>query len=91
MNSSYKFKVLRDFGSNYSKSRTTKEHRQDPENNRKSGIQQENNDIVQHAVDDIILQQNKKLSVKNETHDNINYEVDDEELYNIDKMSVDQK
>ena len=54
-------------------------------------IQQQNNSIVQHAVDEIILPENKKLSVKDETHENIDDEFDEDEMCDIDKMSLDEK
>ena len=47
--------------------------------------------MVQHTVDEIILQEKQKLSVKDETHDNIDDEVDEDELYEIYKMSLDEK
>ena len=56
-----------------------------------SGIQKENNDAIQHAVDEIILQGNEKLSVKDETYENIDDEVDEDDLYKLDKMSFDEK
>ena len=56
-----------------------------------SGIQKDNNDAIQHAVDEIILQGNEKLSVKDETYENIDDEVDEDDLYKLDKMSFDEK
>ena len=55
------------------------------------GIQKENNAIIQHAVDEIILQENEKLSVKFETHENNDDEVKEDELYKLDKMILDEK
>ena len=54
------------------------------------GNKQEVNDIVQHAVDEIIPQETEKenLSVKNETHENIDYEVDEDERYDMDTLSL---
>ena len=75
VNPSDKCKVLINFGSKYAKSRPNKELRQDPANKNKVGIQQENNYIVQHAVDEIILQE-KSAKCKDETHENIESEVD---------------
>ena len=44
--------------------------------------------MVQHAVDDIILQENEDIiSVKYETTENINDEVDENELHKLDKLS----
>ena len=53
--SSDECKVLGDFGSKYSKISPTKDCRQEPATKKKSGRQQDNNSIVQHAVDEIIL------------------------------------
>ena len=49
--------------------------------------------MVQHAVDEIILQgkENKKFSMKDETHENIDSEVDEYELYELDKIIIDEK
>ena len=46
--------------------------------------------MVQHTVDEIILQEKQKLSVKDETHDNIDDKVDEDELYNLDKTILDE-
>ena len=45
--------------------------------------------MVQHAVDEIILQEIEKenFSVKNETHEKIDDEVDEDELYELDALS----
>ena len=51
------------------------------------GRQKQKNAIVQHAVDDIILQDKEKLSVKDETHDKIDDEVNKDELYNLENES----
>ena len=49
--------------------------------------------IVQHAVDEIILQEteSENLSVKNETHEKIDDEVEKDQLYDPDKLSLDEK
>ena len=57
----------------------------------KFSIQKDNNDIVKHEVDDIILQENKILSVKYEAKENTNAEVDENNLYDIDNMSIDER
>ena len=54
-------------------------------------IQQDNNDIVNHAEDKILLQENNKVSAEEEAHENIESELDEDDLYNIDKMSLDEK
>ena len=56
VNSSYKRNVLGEFGTKYDKYRPTKEHRQDPATKKRFVTRQDNNDIVQHIVDEIILQ-----------------------------------
>ena len=61
-NSSYEFKVLWDFGLKYSKRRPTKYRGNEPATKNKFNRQQENNAIVNHAVDDIILQESNKAS-----------------------------
>ena len=43
-------------------------------------IKKDNNYIVQHAFDDIIIQDNEKLSLKDETYENIDYELDEGEM-----------
>ena len=78
-NSSDNCKILINFGSKYAKSRPNKELRQDPANKNKVEIQQDNNYIVQHAVDEIILQE-KNAKCKYETHENIDSEVDEYDL-----------
>ena len=59
-NSSDECKVPGDFGSKHAISRPTKGHRNDPTNRKKFNTQEENNDIVNIAVDKIILQENRK-------------------------------
>ena len=49
------------------------------------------NDIVQHAVDEITLQENRKLSVEEKARENIDSEVEENYLYEIDNMSLDEK
>ena len=48
--------------------------------------------MVQHADDEIILQETEKenLNVKNETHENSDDEVDEYELYEIYKLVLDE-
>ena len=59
-----KFKVLGDFGFKYSKIRPTKDRGQEPAKTKIFNRNQENNAIVQHAVDDTILKENTQLSVE---------------------------
>ena len=60
VNSSDKQKVLGDFGSKYAKVRHTNNRGQNPANRNKYTRQQYNNDIVNSAVDDIMLQEKIK-------------------------------
>ena len=69
-----------DFVNQYTKRRPTEYRKKEPETKKKFGIQQENNAIVQHAVDEIILQDNKKLGRKDKTHDNIDDDIYEDEL-----------
>ena len=82
---------MRDFGSKYSKSRLTKDCDNEPATKKKINRQQNNNDIVNLAVDKIILRENKKLSAGDETHGNIYSEIDENGLYTFDNMSLDEK
>ena len=79
------------FGSNYYKSRPSNNHGQEPATRKKFNRHKENNDIVNHEVDDIILQKNNKASSEYEAHENIDDEVDENDLYQIDNMSLDDK
>ena len=47
--------------------------------------------MVQHAVDETILQEKEKLSVKYETHENIYGKSGEDWLYDLDKISLDEK
>ena len=79
-----------DFGTKYAKVRRTKDHNQDYATRKKSGIHEEKNYIVQHAVDEIILKEKTLLlSVKYETHENIDDEFNEDELYKFDRNSLD--
>ena len=49
-------KVLVDFGNNYAKDGPTKYHSQEPATKKRFGRNQENNAVIHHAVDEIILQ-----------------------------------
>ena len=82
---------MRDFGSNYYKIRHTKDCGNEPVANNKFSRQQENSAIVQHAFDEIILQEKNKLSAEDESQENIDSEIDDNDLYDIDNMILDEK
>ena len=91
INSSDECKVLGDFGTKYDTYRSTKDHRQDPATKKSFGRQQENNTMIQHVVDEIILQQNEKLSVKYETRESIYNEVNEDDLPDLENISLDKK
>ena len=90
-NSSGECKVLGDFGSKYYKIRPTKDHRHDPAFKKTVNRHQQNNYIVQHSVDEIILQDNEKLNAEYESHGNIDSEIGDNNIYEIDNMSLDER
>ena len=77
----------------YVRGRYFKERRKNPTPNEKVGNKQQENSMVQHAVDEIILQEIEKenFSVKNETHEKIDDEVEKYQLYDPDKLSLDEK
>ena len=52
---------------------------------------QEKNAIIQHAVDESILQEINKVSAEDELHDNMYYEFRKDYLYEIDNTSLDKK
>ena len=69
--SSEKCTVLGKIGSQYSKSRPTKDRRHDLKTRDKFNRQEENNFIVNNAADEIILQENNKVSAEAKSHQNI--------------------
>ena len=72
-----------DFVSKYSKSTPTKDHGHNPATRRIFTTQQENYDIVNHAMDEILLQENNKVSAEDESHENIESYLDKNDLYHI--------
>ena len=82
-NSSDECKVMGDFGSKYVKSTPTKDRGNDTVPRNKFNIQQENNDIVNSAVDEILLNENQKLSAAKEAPEKIESNFDENELYQI--------
>ena len=52
---------------------------------------QEKNAIIQHAVDESILQEINKVSAEDELNDNMYYEFRKDYLYEIDNTSLDKK
>ena len=85
------WKILKDFGSKYSKISPTKDQVHDPVAWNKFKRQKQNDDNVNNAVDEIIKNNNIKVSVVAEAHENI-----ESEIYENDKsltwnMSLDEK
>ena len=64
--SSYECKVLRDFGDKYVKGKPTKNRGNHTVPRNKFNRQQENNSIVNSAVDEIMLPETKKVSATKE-------------------------
>ena len=89
-NSSDGCKVLGDFGYKYSERIPTKYHGHEPTTNKQFDINQENNHIVWHTVDEIILNENKTLRAEAEAQENIDSEIYKKDLYGIYNMSLDQ-
>ena len=81
--SSDECKVLGDFGSKNSKIRITKDHGHYPTTRKEFNIQKENNDIVNHAADEILLQENNKLSAESESNENIESDIDENDINQI--------
>ena len=46
--------------------------------------------MVQHAVDEVILQENKILSAEDEAHENINSEIYENYIYEMNNMSLEE-
>ena len=80
-----------DFVSKYAKRRPTKDRGHDPSKIFVFNRQQENNDIVNYAWDEIILQENDKVSDESEAHETIESDIDENNLYKIENMSIDYK
>ena len=79
------------FGSKYSKTRHTKNYGKDPTTKKRIVRHQEKNSIVQHEVDDIILQKRNNLSAEAEAHNNIESKIVESNLYEIDNISINEK
>ena len=72
--------------SDYVKSIPNKDRGHDPVPRNKSNKQQENNAIVNIAVDERLLHENKKLSAEKEAHGNIESNIDESKLYQVENM-----
>ena len=86
--SSDECKVLGVFGSKYSRIRSIKDLGHDIETGKKFNRQQENNNISNHAVDEIIPKENNKVSSEAEAHENIEFKITENDLYQIDNMRI---
>ena len=69
-------------------SRPTKYRGHNPANRNKFNRQQEKNDIVNSAVDEILLQEDQKVSAEKGAHENIESDFDENKLYQINIMSL---
>ena len=86
--SSYKCKVLGYFGSRYVKIIPTRDRRHNFVPRKRFNKQQDNNVIVNNAVDEILLHENQEVSYAKEAHENVEYDFDENELYQVDHMSL---
>ena len=77
------------FGYKKAKFRPNKDCGHDPENRKKFNRQKDNNDIVNSAADEIILQENQKVSTEKRTHKNTKSDFYESKLYQINNMSLD--
>ena len=80
-----------EFGSKHSKSRPTKDSGHDTATRKKFNRQKENSDIVNNALDEILLQENNKVSNEYEAHKNIESDIYENDLYHIENRSLDNK
>ena len=48
----------------------------------------ENNDIVNNAVDEILLTENQKVCSAREASEFLDFDYDDNDMYQVDKMSI---
>ena len=82
-------KVLGDLGSKYAKISPTKDPMHGTANRNKFNSQKQNNAIVNHTVDEILLQENNKVRAEEKAQENIDSELDENDIYHIDNMSLD--
>ena len=66
----------------------TKYHGHNPLTRNKCNRQQDNNYIVNIAVDEILLHENQKVSAEREAPETVDSDFDDNDLYPIDKMII---
>ena len=78
-------KVLGDFGAKYSKGKPTKDRRNNLVPRNKFKGQQENNAIVNIAVDESLLHETKKVSDMREATGIVESEYDENGLYQVEK------
>ena len=89
-NSSDECKVLGDFGTTYANSRPTKYRGRNPVPREKNKRQQENNAIVNNAVDEILLNETQKLSAAREAPECLDSDYYENDFYQADKMSLEE-
>ena len=90
-NSSYECKVLGYFSYKCFKIKPNKDRRNDTATRKKFNRHKESNAIVNHVVDEILLQKNNNLSTETEAHENIESAFNYNNLYQIYNMSLDDK
>ena len=76
------------FGNKYDKGSSSKDRRQEPATKKKFRRHEDNNSIVKHEFDEIILQETKTLSVKYDTHKKRLDEINEDKPYKVNKMSL---
>ena len=80
-----------DFGSKYSKRRHTKDRRNNQATRNKFNRQKDENAIVNHAVDEILLRENNKVGTETEAHEYIESEFNDNDIHHIYNTSLNHK
>ena len=86
--SSYECKVLGDFGYNYIRIITSKDRGHNPVPKNKLNMHQEDNYIVNSAMDEILLHENQMVSSEKEAPENIECDFYDNEIYQVENMSL---
>ena len=66
----------------------TKDRGHDPATKNKPNRHQDKNDIVNHAMYEIILQKNNKVGSESEAHENIYFEIYENDLFQIKNMGI---
>ena len=79
-----------DFGTKYAKGTPTKYHGNHPVSRGEIHIHQENNFIVNNAVDEILINEAQKVSAVREAPEFLDSDYDDNGLYQVDKMRLEE-